>query len=174
MEVHQQSISGKGAWDKLPNENRPGDEPYALSFPETARDQIERRRLPHKEIGNTLFDSTCRRSLPFEDKIKMNSHHIMESIEKGYIMVTNKNPVNLIASQASTKTKDPHEMMNTVSFSAHDSLQMKLGHLSEQEESLVFNATVHHDRGQASPDDTIESNQMRPNSQTLGSREPSI
>ena len=111
---------GTGTWDKLPNENKPGDDPYAMSYPETAREQIERRRLPHREVSQTLFDSTCRPSKAFEDKVKVNSNHIMEGIEKGYMMATNKNPANLTAHQSSVTKKDPE--LQTVCFSAQDSL----------------------------------------------------
>ena len=41
MEVHQQSVNGKVGWQKLPNENRAGIEPYALSYPENAKSQME-------------------------------------------------------------------------------------------------------------------------------------
>jgi hypothetical protein len=34
---HSHSINGKSTWIQLPNENFAGDEPYALSFPETAK-----------------------------------------------------------------------------------------------------------------------------------------
>lgn len=94
---HAHSVNGKSPWNRLPNENPPGDDPYAMSFPETARSQIERRRHPEKEVGEVLFNGTCRRSLPFEDKVKVNSIHIMEGLDKGYLMATKKSPTKIMS-----------------------------------------------------------------------------
>ena len=37
IESHQASVNGKSTWIQLPNANDPGDDPYALSYLETAR-----------------------------------------------------------------------------------------------------------------------------------------
>lgn len=84
--------NNKVGWGKLPNENKPGDNPYSMSFPETERQYTERHRLAHKEMGETQFSSTCRTTKAFEDKVKVNSNNNMEGINKGYLMTTNKDP----------------------------------------------------------------------------------
>ena len=93
MEVHQQSVNGKVGWTKLPNENKAGREPFAMSYPESARTQMEsiRSRNPDKQVGD-LFNSTIRSTKAFEDKVKINSWHNMENLQKGYLMTTSKDP----------------------------------------------------------------------------------
>jgi hypothetical protein len=95
-ESHMNSVSGRSTWMQLPNANEPGDDPYALSFPETARSQIERRREPEKEVASVQFNATCRRTLPFEDKVKVNSIHNMEGMDKAYLMTTNRSPQKIL------------------------------------------------------------------------------
>ena len=43
-EAHANSITGRSTWSQLPNENQPGDEPYAYSNPECAKLTVVRRR----------------------------------------------------------------------------------------------------------------------------------
>jgi len=64
-----------------------------MSYPESARTQMEsiRSRNTDKQVGD-LFNSTIRSTKAFEDKVKINSWHNMENLQKGYLMTTSKDP----------------------------------------------------------------------------------
>lgn len=72
-ESHRNSVNEKSAWQQLHNANVPGDEPFTKSFRETAKSFNERQRHPEGEMGAAQFDSTCKRGLPFDAKIKVES-----------------------------------------------------------------------------------------------------
>jgi hypothetical protein len=63
----------------------------------TKKKELALTEKPKNEISKFLFDSTCRRSLPMEDKFKVNSNHIMEGLDKGYLMTTNRSPKKIMS-----------------------------------------------------------------------------
>jgi len=119
---------------QLPNTNEPGDDPYALSYPETTRSQIERKRIPEKEIGAVQFNSTCRRTLPFEDKVKVNSLHNLEGMNKAYLLATNRSPEKIRLDRNKNKERGftPNGMFELPSMTLRDSIEM-----AKREESVM-------------------------------------
>ena len=57
-----------------------GEEPFSLSYPQTASNTIQRSRQKHKETSKTQFDATCRTANSIEDKIKVNSLGMIEGL----------------------------------------------------------------------------------------------
>jgi len=59
----------------------PGDNPYALSYPEISKDFSLRKRSINKEYG-TVFQSTSRQSGPLDDKVKCKSLRLFENLDR--------------------------------------------------------------------------------------------
>lgn len=95
--AHSHSINNKSTWRRVQNEPKPGENPYALSYPETAKENGHRKEDLRKHIGSALFMPVSRTTSSLEDKAKCNSLRIMESLDKGYYMTTNKSPNRLTA-----------------------------------------------------------------------------
>jgi hypothetical protein len=74
-ESHRNSINGSKAWKEEVNVNSPGAEPYASGYAELTKKLFERKRDAEREIGDGIFISTCRPSVPMDDKISINSLH---------------------------------------------------------------------------------------------------
>lgn len=68
-----------------------------------------------------LFNGTCRSSKPFEDKVKVNSLHLMEGLDKAYLMTTKKSPSKIMSCAPD----------QTLSFSLPDSIEFKVGQFDE-------------------------------------------
>lgn len=90
--MHTHSLNGKAAWQICHNEPNPGQNPYAISNPEMLEKTMQRNRNLAKEIGQVPFTATCRQSMPLDDKVKVNSLHMMDSLSKAYLLSTSKSP----------------------------------------------------------------------------------
>ena len=94
-EVHANNVSGRSTWQHLPNENQAGDESYSLTKEDTAK-ALLRRRNSQKEVSRVVFVPTSKRSLPMDDKIRVNTLHMMEVLNKAYTMTTKESPQKIL------------------------------------------------------------------------------
>ena len=69
------------------------------------------------------FNGTCRRTLPFEDKVKVNSLHNIEALNKAYLMTTSQSPEKLIMSSKFKGSKNAVETLN--SFDLRESMEQQ-------------------------------------------------
>ena len=67
------------------------------------------------------FNGTCRRTLPFEDKVKVNSLHNIEALNKAYLMTTSISPEKLIPSSKLKVSKNAADTLN--SFDLRESME---------------------------------------------------
>jgi hypothetical protein len=61
--------------------------------------------------------------LPFEDKVKINSLHNIEALNKAYLMVTSQSPEKLIISSKLKGSKNAAETLN--SFDLRESMEQQ-------------------------------------------------
>jgi hypothetical protein len=61
-----------------------------------------RRRASHKEVSRVIFVPTTKRSLPMDDKIKVNSLHMMDVLDKAYSMATKESPNKILKISSNT------------------------------------------------------------------------
>ena len=94
-DIHANSVAGRSTWEHLPNENQAGDEPYSLTKEDTAK-ALLRRRNSQKEVSRVVFIPTSKRSLPMDDKIRVNTLHMMEVLDKAYTMNTKESPQKIL------------------------------------------------------------------------------
>jgi hypothetical protein len=59
---------------------------------------MQRNRNLTKEISQVPFTATCRQSMPLDDKVKVNSLHMMENLSKAYLLSTSKSPSKVMTS----------------------------------------------------------------------------
>lgn len=98
----------------------PGDNPYALSFPETSKDLFLRKVNKQKHVGK-LFVPTSKTTNSLEDKVKSQSLRMMESLDKGYLMTTNKSPLGLSMKKQSPTNRTISPGRNTQLITAQGS-----------------------------------------------------
>lgn len=83
-----------------------------MSKEENAKSML-RRRNSEKEVSKVVFIATTKRTLPMDDKIKVNSLHMMEVLDKAYTMTTNQSPKKILTLTANkfkaryNNTKEP-------------------------------------------------------------------
>lgn len=96
--MHAHSINGKSVWPITHNENIPGEEPYAVSHPEMTEAMMQRTRdlAREKKISEVPFSATCRRTMPIDDKVKVNSLNMMDKLDRAYLMATNASPSKIM------------------------------------------------------------------------------
>lgn len=97
-EMHSHSLTDKSAWKLCHNENTAGDNPYSVSNPEMGQAIMQRSRDLNKEkkISEAPFSSTCRPLKCQDDKVNIQTLHMMEKINKAYNMVTKKSPASVM------------------------------------------------------------------------------
>jgi len=64
---------GQKAWTEEKNEDDTGTNPYAFGYREQAKNLVVRKRTAVKEVGEHIFNSTCRPTVTMDDKIAINS-----------------------------------------------------------------------------------------------------
>ena len=90
----------KSIWPKklpqIKNEEEAGDNPYAFGYKEQAKNLVTRNRKQEKEVGQHIFSNTVRPVALIEDKVKINSLHSMEGLNRVYLMNTQRSPEKLV------------------------------------------------------------------------------
>lgn len=83
-------------WSQIKNEEEAGDNPYAFGYKEQAKKLVTRNRKQEKEVGQHIFSNTVRPVALIEDKVKINSLHSMEGLNRVYLMNTQRSPEKLV------------------------------------------------------------------------------
>ena len=87
-EAHIHSLNAKAVWSQCHNVPEPGVNPFTMSYPQMTAKTFQRRRNVEKEISDVPFNSTCRPSLPLDEKVKINSVNMMSNLDKAYLITT--------------------------------------------------------------------------------------
>jgi len=83
-------------WSQIKNEEEAGNNPYAFGYKEIATNLVTRNRKLDKEVGQHVFSTTVRPIAMIEDKVKVNSLHSMEVLNRMYLISTQRSPGKLV------------------------------------------------------------------------------
>ena len=70
VDMHASSVHKNSTWKVCNNENKAGENPYAMSYPETSHNLFERKRNTFKETTDTIFQATSRTTSVLDDRTK--------------------------------------------------------------------------------------------------------
>ena len=95
-------------------------------------------------MGVAQFDSTCKRGLPFDAKIKVDSLQMMESINRSYLINTSKSPQKIQphASLSSPKQKEYDSTFDIRKAMANEAMMRKDSTITEVESTGSCKGTM--------------------------------
>lgn len=123
--MHANSIKGNAAWAITRTETQAGQNPYALSYDETAVANITRNRHELKEISSVPFLPTSRTSMAFESKLKVNTNHLMDRLASAFVMQTGRSPHKQTKAQT-TDQKSQSSFGEYARFEFNDNVGKKI------------------------------------------------